>query len=656
MFRILATMAALLLVGAAAPAPIGLVDLYQASRFGEVQLSPDGTKIAMVRRGERDMLVVLDIVARKQVVVYRDIGVDVLDINWVRWKGNDRLVLNASAAVLRRSGSGLTETTRFRGANVGIAEQAGWRIFAVDAAGTSLKDLGQGLLLDGLDKDPGHILVIGDHQHYASALYRIDVVSGEKALVEKGMPETFGWETDSNGTPVVRYDVLGYRGGVKVMGQAPGTSGWKQLFVVRPKDFEALPDLEILAAAGGPGKLYVAVKPEKGAGDTRELRLFDFATRTMGPKLWSQAKYDLADVIIDRNGRLEAECYWADVYTCDYVDAEQQAEFKALSAFFEDQASIQTVSQSADGSKRILLVSGPEDAGTLYLYDRATRKVVTLGSIKPSLRPEWLGMVDLYSYKASDGFSLSAYLTAPRFVPPGPLPLIVMPHGGPEARDHFDYDPWAQMFATRGYLVFQPQFRGSGGLGLAMAEAGYGQWGGRMQDDVIDGVKALIAAGKVDPKRICIVGASYGGYVALQAGAKNPELFKCVVSRAGVADLIASQTAERKAGGADSPRYQYWLKSIGDPESDRARLIAASPVTYAKTYGPPVLLLHGEDDDIVPLEQSQIMNKALTGVGRGVKLLTYPNEGHSYWSTADSVASGQETLAFVAAAIGPGGP
>src|SRR5207244_12905956 len=133
--------------------------------------------------------------------------------------------------------------------------------------------------------------------------------------------------------------------------------------------------------------------------------------------------------------------------------------------------------------------------------------------------------------------------------PTGPRPLIVMPHGGPQVRDSSDYDAWSQYLATRGYLVFQPNFRGSGGYGVDWRHAGEGQWGARMQDDVTDGVKALIASGQADPNRICVFGASYGGYAALIGGAQNPELYKCVVSWAGISDLVKLLKQERSRSG-----------------------------------------------------------------------------------------------------------
>ncbi len=230
--------------------------------------------------------------------------------------------------------------------------------------------------------------------------------------------------------------------------------------------------------------------------------------------------------------------------------------------------------------------------------------------------------------------------------------MIVLPHGGPEARDTLGFDVWAQFFATRGYLVFQPNFRGSSGYGRRWVEAGYGQWGGRMQDDLTDGVRALITSGRADAKRICIFGASYGGYAALYGGARTPDLYKCVASFAGVSDLRALVKWEHSTKGHEA-RYRYAERAIGDPVKDAARLKAASPATYTSGYQPPVLLIHGAKDVSSPVTQSEAMAQALKRAGKDVKLSIYPGEGHSDWSRTDEEAALTEVADFVASHIAP---
>ena len=230
-----------------------------------------------------------------------------------------------------------------------------------------------------------------------------------------------------------------------------------------------------------------------------------------------------------------------------------------------------------------------------------------------------------------------------------------MPHGGPEARDEFDYDRWVQALATRGFLVFQPNFRGSEGYGVAFAESGYGKWGGRMEDDITDGVKQLIASGQVDPKRICIFGASYGGYAALIGGAQRPDLYQCVVSWAGISDLGAFMRFKRGGlfVGERSPSYDYWVKAIGDPDADKARLAQASAVTYAASYVPPVLLIHGNSDTNVPADQSREMDGALRAARKDVKLTLIKGEDHTDWDLDNEQKAIGQVIDFISAHIAP---
>jgi dipeptidyl aminopeptidase/acylaminoacyl peptidase len=298
-------------------------------------------------------------------------------------------------------------------------------------------------------------------------------------------------------------------------------------------------------------------------------------------------------------------------------------------------------------------VSGPDEPSSYYLFDKTKAHIELLSQRYASLPAQRLATMQRYAYAARDGVRIPAYLSRPPGAPAGPMPLIVMPHGGPEIRDSFDFDVWAPFMATRGYMVFQPNFRGSAGYGVAYAEAGYGQWGKMMADDVTDGVKALIASGQVDPKRICIFGGSYGGYAALYAGATHPELYQCVVSWAGDDDLLASLRFERQQHGTDSESYKYWLKSMGDPDKDAAALKAASPLTYAASYQPPVLMIHGEDDGIVDVQASKTMKNALARAGKSVKLVTFKNEGHRNWVDEDAEAALTEVSTFIQAHIAP---
>jgi dipeptidyl aminopeptidase/acylaminoacyl peptidase len=188
----------------------------------------------------------------------------------------------------------------------------------------------------------------------------------------------------------------------------------------------------------------------------------------------------------------------------------------------------------------------------------------------------------------------------------------MLPHGGPEFQDDASFDYVAQFLASRGYAVLQPQFRGSTGFGVAHRKAGYRQWGKLMQDDVTDGVRAMIDQGIADPKRVCIAGMSYGGYSALAGAAFTPELYACAISVNGLSDLPNMLGYQRRVGGDESDRVAYWKEHIG-PAND-PDVIARSPARAARNVRAPVLLIHGIDDSIVPVAQSQGMMRALGSV------------------------------------------
>ncbi len=508
-------------------------------------------------------------------------------------------------------------------------------------------------LVDRLRADPDHILLQAPNHGYSPALWKVDVHTGAAVDIEDGSDDVTGWLTDDTGRPSVRYRDSNTALIIEVRGK--DEAKWTVIATIRRKDAKAFADFEFLGATDKPGQFFVTTKPkDKSDGEFRRLRTYDVATKTLSDPVWAPLNYDVESVVYDEGShKLDGVCYTVDVQVCDFADKTSNAYYKALIKFFQGDRSLDPVSFSENGHFWLLNVSGPDQPGGYYLFDRNAKHIDALGDRYAPLPTDSLATMERFHFKARDGADVPGYVTRPKTAAAGPLPLIVMPHGGPEMRDSFAYDAWGQFLATRGYMVFQPNYRGSQGYGVSYAKAGYKQWSGVMANDITDGVKALIAAGKVDPNRICIFGASFGGYAALYAGATHPDLYKCVVSRAGDADLIASMRFERKTYKADSETYKYWLGSMGDPDKDTAMMTAASPTTYAASYGPPVLLIHGGDDEIVDPEQSKIMYRALKRAGKDVTLLTYRHEGHSDWQPDDEIASMGEIIKFIEAHIAP---
>ncbi|MFI4966815.1 MAG: alpha/beta hydrolase family protein [Caulobacterales bacterium] len=283
---------------------------------------------------------------------------------------------------------------------------------------------------------------------------------------------------------------------------------------------------------------------------------------------------------------------------------------------------------SADRTRYIVRVGSPGAPPVWYLFDRTRKELSPLGEEYPELKGAAFGATRWITYKARDGLEIPAYLTLPPGAPPNSAkaPLIVLPHGGPGARDTFEFDFLAQFLATRGYAVLQPQFRGSWGFGKAFEDAGQGEWGGKMQTDLLDGIAAAAASGDIDPTRVCIVGASYGGYAALAGVAFHPETCRCAVAIAGVSDLGLLSVEQARLYGRDSDSMLAFRKMLGGASS--AKLLATSPAHQAASIRAPVLLIHGDKDTVVPIEQSLNMADALRAAGKPVEMVTLADENH----------------------------
>ena len=229
------------------------------------------------------------------------------------------------------------------------------------------------------------------------------------------------------------------------------------------------------------------------------------------------------------------------------------------------------------------------------------------------------------------------------------MPLIVMPHGGPESRDDQAFDWWSFFYAANGYLVYQPNFRGSDGYGNYFRTAGHGEWGRKMQSDISEGVEKLIADGIVDKSRVCIVGASYGGYAALAGATLTPSLYSCAVSINGVSDLPKMLGSEAKSSLYSS---DYWKILIGDRFSDSETLKAISPVDNAENARAPILLMHGKDDVVVPIAQSRRMARALKRNRKPHEFIEMQGEDHWLSRAPTRTEMLRESLRFINENIG----
>jgi dipeptidyl aminopeptidase/acylaminoacyl peptidase len=290
------------------------------------------------------------------------------------------------------------------------------------------------------------------------------------------------------------------------------------------------------------------------------------------------------------------------------------------------------------------------DPGTWYLLDRKSMRMEAILHQNSEVEPADMRPMEVMHYAARDGLRIPAFLTRPA-AQEGALPLVVVVHGGPAARDHWQWNEEVQLLAAHGYLVFQPQFRGSSGFGTTFQRAGKGEWGRAMQDDITDGVTELVKQGLADPKRICIVGASYGGYAALWGLVKDPDLYRCGVSFAGVVD-IGLMLKDRSDRNRNTIARQFQSRDFGDAEANRDRYEQVSPLKHVARIKAPLMLLHGEEDQRVPFEHGRRMAAALAKHAKPHEWHDIPLEGHRLKYVRSRLIYYANVLGFLATHLG----
>lgn len=272
----------------------------------------------------------------------------------------------------------------------------------------------------------------------------------------------------------------------------------------------------------------------------------------------------------------------------------------------------------------IVRTDGNQDSGSYFRVNMAQLKADPIGWERALIEPQHVGPISTVGYAAADGLEMDGILTLPPGREPKNLPVVMLPHGGPHAHDSESFDWWAQALASRGYAVFQPNFRGSTNRDASFIEAGYGEWGGKMQSDISDGLAALAAKGIVDPRRACIVGASYGGYAALAGVTLQQGLYRCAVSVSGVSDFSLMSRFERRDSGGSKVAARSLQRQLG-PAS---RFREISPRQNAARADAPILLIHARDDTVMAYDQSLKMADALKDAGKPHEFLELPGEDH----------------------------
>lgn len=621
----------------AAAEPPSLDELLRPASVLDTALSPNGSRVAVLREhrqgGKRVAYLVLAPSADLENGATQ-VAIGDHDVQQVEWANDERLLVWVN---LTHGSNGKPNGYWYGDAFVplpvrrviAMGPDGGNQVTLFSGQSTAIRrnfDLSR--VVDLLPSDPAEILMqIWDQSRDCWALHRVDVYTGESRVIERGVRATDGWFIQ-NGTPMLRYDSNLRGTTVTLMARAPGATEWSLVRKMRRNELRKFDELDFVGSTPEAGVLLISHRAE--GEDIRAIRTFDVRTLQIGDIVVKPpAGRDLEGVFTDDNKQLVGGIYREDRLAYSFSDPAIAGHFKGLNAYFKNSCNVTLYDTDATRRRFLLKVTGPRQPGAFYLYDREAKTVDALGEQKPWLTEARLAPMESLRVTSRDGVALTAYLTAP--LAKGPRPLIVMPHGGPEIRDSYEYSIWVQHLAAQGWYVLQPNFRGSGGYGKAFAEAGHRRWADRMQEDVEDCVAHVIASGRVDAGRVAILGASYGGYAALMGVVRQPKLYRCAVAIAADSDLELSMRFTRQEDGADSPAYAYWLKQMGDPAVDGEAMRAASPRHRVGEIESPILLIHGTEDEIVTPESSRLMARTLASAGKRHELVELRGLGHRNW-------------------------
>ncbi len=609
--------------------------------MAQVVISPDGTRIAYVSgvdSGQR--LTVASLTDMKPLAVQDVSGWKIRSLGWA---GPDHLLVSVSS-------------TTTLGADF-LARVGEWsQLIEFDIPTKTFKQLmvelrglphqtlnvivsePQGLVQNGRPVVYVEGIIIPERKAQI-ALFRIDLTSGAVSQIGETTSRVRHWMLDGSGNAVAR-SLYEDEFGRYTLELAKG-GGWRSVYSV-----DAPLDQPYIAGIGlKPSSVLLRVFTDN-AWSTYDV---DGAATGLGSPLEG---FGSGDIVLEPASGKPSGIVSAGVDGLFYhfFEPSDQKRWDAVIKAFKGET-VKLMSWSDDRTKVAVLVSGPVNGSAYYVVNMAQHRADFLGDRYAQLPSETYNERKPVTYAAADGTPIPAFLTLPRGRDPHGLALVVLPHGGPASQDSPGFDWWSQAIASRGYAVLQPQFRGSEGFGAKFLSAGYGEWGRKMQTDVSDGVAALARQGVIDPKRVCIAGASYGGYAALAGVTLQQGVYRCAVAVSGPANLkeLIDEDTRFSEQRRSTSSNRYWARFMGVKSSSDPSLAAISPALHADKASAPVLLIHGKDDTVVPYEQSQEMEAALKKAGKPVEFITLDHEDH-WLSQADTrLKMLTETLRFLSA-------
>ncbi|MCE2027684.1 alpha/beta hydrolase family protein [Sessilibacter corallicola] len=452
-------------------------------------------------------------------------------------------------------------------------------------------------------------------------LYSVDLNTGKAKRFKPGKQETINWHTNSAGEVIAREDFDGKKDRYRVYSY---TQGKKPVLVYENET--SLPNLDIVGINEEKNTLIVYNR-----SSTHEyLTDLSLDTGELENNLFSIQDANIKNYIKSNNDELLGLSISG--LTPDYVFFDEKIDhsFERLLSTFKDK-SVNLLSYSDDFKKIVVIVSGSQSPEKVYLFDTENVRLNSIGRQFSSIAESDVADVSSFTYQSRDGLALNAVITWPLQKTDSDqknLPTLIFPHGGPAAYDSIQFDWWAQYFASQGYLIIQPNFRGSTGFGVELTQAGNGKWGKEMQNDVTDALNHAIELGITDPDRVCIMGASYGGYSALAGGAFTPEKFRCVISVNGVSDIPKMLSYDKDVYGRNSWVVNYWDKVIANGTLKKNDLKDISPIHHVDKFVSPTLLIVSKNDTVVSPKQSKAIAKKLKRAKKSVRIVTLKGEDH----------------------------
>ena len=625
-----ALLAAAPCVAADAPATVDVMRYVRRDSYGQIKISPKGDHYAAtVPLEDRTILVIIDRATGKPTAKIEDDSDTVVSDFW--WVNDHRVI----AAMAKKYGR--HDTPSPTGELVGVdadGKRAKWL--------TGPTEYTVAFMLDTLRDDPDNVLitVFPYGADVETSVERMNVYTGNRGPISSAPVRNADFVTDRNG------DVRFARGGGKdnasqLYYREPGNGAWRKL-----SDESDSGVVETPIGLSDDGRTaYLQVQRKQGPD---AIVAMDTATGAYSELL--------RDPVVDPHGILYAHDGEAPVgalYLRDGARTRFFDEKGAIARYYRQMEkafpgdTVLLTSATDDGRLLLFAVFSDRNPGDFYLYDTAAKQVDPVMSRRKWFDPARQPATEAIVLNARDGTPLHGYLTRPRGADPAvPLPMVVMPHGGPFGiSDTGWFDDDTQLLAEAGYAVLQINYRGSGGYGRAFQHAGAREWGGRMQQDLTDATRWAIEHKVAITDRICLYGASYGGYAALMGVATEPDLYRCAVGYAGVYDLVKMHRDVANYGGGNLTWADQWI-------GPRDRLDAVSPTRLAACIKAPVFLAAGGADRRAPIEHSERMEKALTAAGVPVETLYYPREGHGFYTEAHRREFYVRLLAFLSRHLG----